>query len=66
MAYNKTTWVNEGPPAISAANLNNIENGVYDCSEGRISLDTSAPSSTIDGALYAAIVALGWQDDVID
>ena len=29
MAYTKTTWVNEGPPAIDADNLNKIENGIY-------------------------------------
>lgn len=29
MAYNKTTWVDGSTPAISAANLNNIEDGIY-------------------------------------
>ena len=29
MAYIKTAWVDEGPPAISAANLNKIETGIY-------------------------------------
>lgn len=29
MAYTKTTWVNEGPPAIDADNLNKIEQGIY-------------------------------------
>ena len=66
MAYIKTTWVNGGPPALSAENLNKIEDSVYDSSEGRISLDTTAASSTTDGALYAALVALGWEDDVIE
>ena len=28
MAYTKTTWINNSSPAISAANLNNIENGI--------------------------------------
>ena len=28
MAYTKTNWVNEGPPAIDADNLNNIESGI--------------------------------------
>lgn len=28
MAYTKTNWVNEGPPAIDADNLNNIEDGI--------------------------------------
>lgn len=30
MAYTKTNWVNGGPPAISAENLNNMESGIYD------------------------------------
>lgn len=66
MAYVKTPWVNGGPPALSAENLNKIEGSIYESSEGRISLDTTAASSTTDGALYAAIVALGWQNDVIE
>lgn len=33
---------------------------------GMITLDTTAAPGTTDGALYAAIVALGWQNDVID
>lgn len=28
MAYTKTTWVDDSSPAISAANLNKIENGI--------------------------------------
>ena len=69
MAYTKTTWVNEGPPAIDADNLNHIENGIYqndaNCTallSGKVNLDTSAPPGTIDGDLYAAISALGWTD----
>ena len=30
MAYSKTTWVNDAPPAINASNLNKIEQGIYD------------------------------------
>lgn len=66
MAYVKTTWVNGGPPALSAENLNKMEDSIYNSSEGLISLNTSAASSTTDGALYAALVALGWEDDVIE
>lgn len=29
MAYSKTTWVNDNAPALNAANLNKIENGIY-------------------------------------
>ncbi len=28
MAYNKTTWVDNSTPAVDAAHLNNIENGI--------------------------------------
>ena len=30
MAYTKTTWVNDSTPAINAANLNKIEQGIAD------------------------------------
>ena len=30
MSYSKTAWVNNQAPAINAANLNNIEQGVFD------------------------------------
>ena len=30
MAYTKTEWVNDSEPAISAANLNKIEQGISD------------------------------------
>ena len=33
---------------------------------GLIELNTSASPGTTDGDLYAAIVALGWQNDVIE
>ena len=66
MAYSKTTWVNGGPPALSAENLNKMEDSIYNSSEGLISLNTSAAPGTTDGDLYAAIVALGWQSDVIE
>lgn len=33
---------------------------------GKISLDTTAAIGTTDGDLYAAIVALGWDSDVIE
>lgn len=31
-----------------------------------LSLDTTQASTTVDGALYAAITALGWASDVIE
>ena len=30
MAYSKTVWVNDNAPALNAANLNKIENGIFD------------------------------------
>ena len=33
---------------------------------GMVELDTTAASGTTDGDLYAAIVALGWENDVIE
>lgn len=55
MAYTKTTWVNDSQPAISAENLNNIENGIS-------ALDTLAGSTDIsaigDGTVTGAISTL--------
>ena len=28
--YNKTNWVNDSEPALSAENLNKMEQGIYD------------------------------------
>lgn len=33
---------------------------------GMLLLDTSASSTTVDGALYSAITALNWQSEVIE
>lgn len=49
MAYTKTIWVNNSSPAISAANLNKIENGIAsnDSAIGDISqLETTATDLT--------------------
>lgn len=55
MAYTKTTWVNDSQPAISAENLNNIENGIS-------ALDTAVGSTDIsgvgDGTVTGAISTL--------
>ena len=52
MAYTKTTWVNEGPPAIDADNLNNIENGIYnhDITIADILAQLSADTQTLTRA----------------
>ena len=33
MAYTKTTWTNDAPPAINATNLNKIEQGIYNAQD---------------------------------
>ena len=72
MAYSKTNWVNGSAPALSAENLNKIEEGIYNndvaigvLQEGKISLDTTKPPGTVDGNLYAVIVDLGWTDVIV-
>jgi len=39
MAYTKTTWINDTSPAISAENLNKIEQGIYDAHSDISDLD---------------------------
>lgn len=34
--------------------------------DGKVDINTSASTGTTDGDLYAAIVALGWESDVIE
>lgn len=36
MAYTKTTWNNDAPPAINAENLNKIEQGIYDNDQNKV------------------------------
>lgn len=45
---------------LNAANLN------YGTTLGLIQLDTTAAAGTTDGDLYRAIVALGWESEVIE
>lgn len=46
MAYTKTNWANGGTPPISAANLNNIENGIYNCDNAINHLATYSTTET--------------------
>lgn len=58
----------EGTP-INAANLNHIEEGVANSVnkvDMQCDLDVNAAANTVDGKLYASIVALGWASDVIE
>lgn len=43
MAYNKTTWVDDSEPFLSAENLNKIEQGIADAATD------STASADIDG-----------------
>lgn len=40
MAYNKTTWVNNQGPPISAGNLNQIEDGIFEAHQDITNLDS--------------------------
>lgn len=51
-----TAHVAHGITSTDISNWNN----------GKLSLDTSAQTGTTDGDLYAAIVALGWDSEVIE
>ena len=46
MAYSKTSWVDDSEPAINAANLNNIENGVSDV-DSRVKALEDAPAPAV-------------------
>lgn len=56
MAYVKTNWVNDSAPAINAANLNKIEQGIYDNSNdiGELQESFSHVGTIVDGYLAAA------------
>ena len=47
---------------IDSTDITNWDNSY----NGKVSLDTTAATGTTDGDLYAAIVALGWDSDVIE
>lgn len=52
-----------------ATNAGNIASNTADITNllaGKIDLDPTAAVGTVDGDLYAAIVALGWENDVIE
>ena len=57
MAYTKTVWVDGSAPAISAANLNNIEQGVYDSVRQDGTTAMSAQLITIAGSATTPAIA---------
>lgn len=61
MAFAEGEVTVEGTP-LSADGLNAI---VVDKTEVLVNLDTTAAAGTTDGDLYAAIVSIGWETEVI-
>ena len=57
MAYTKTVWVDGSAPAISAANLNKIEQGVYDSVRQDGTTAMSAQLVTIAGSATTPAIA---------
>lgn len=51
--------------STNATNISTNTTNISNLLAGKINLDTTASAGTIDGDLYAAIVALGWESDVI-
>ena len=56
--YNKTNWNNNQPPALNAANLNKIENGIEAAVNGINELDSGKLSSA-EGAVKTANIDTG-------
>ena len=56
--YNKTNWNNNQPPALNAANLNKIENGIEAAVNGINELDSGKLSSAA-GAVQTANIDTG-------
>ena len=51
MSYTKTTWVDGAPPALTALNLNKIEEGIYNNAEeiSEVKLDVAMANNNIAG-----------------
>lgn len=69
MAYSKTTWVNEGPPALDATNLNKIEQGLYEAhswlsSPIKVQVFTTPSKSYPSGNTW--VYSSDWHADTID
>ena len=59
MAYTKTDWLNDSAPAISAANLNKLEDGVGSAHEQLDAATNSATASTIMKRTANGAVSVG-------
>lgn len=69
MAYTKTNWVNDGPPAIDADNLNKIETGLFEAhswlaSPIKIQVFTTPSKSYPSGNTW--VYSSDWHADTID
>jgi len=53
MAYNKTVWNNGSTPPINAANLNKIEQGIYDNSINKADASNTYTKTETDNLLSA-------------
>ena len=58
MSYNKTTWANDSTPAINAANLNKMEQGIYEAHEALESKVDSVNGKTGEVTLDKSDVGL--------
>lgn len=65
MAYTKTVWKNGQAPALNESNLNNIEQGIYDITNGAVRHDEAQSLTTTQQAQARQnIGALSANDDV--
>lgn len=55
MAYTKTTWVDGGPPGISASNLNKIEQGIYDAHQQKVSKSGDTMTGKLTAPSYGSV-----------
>lgn len=61
MTYSRTTWKEQGTTPVSAANMNNIEQGVYECSQRKFfkaqrATNQSIPDETLTYILFTTEV----------
>lgn len=59
MSYSKTTWANDSTPAINAANLNKMEQGIYEAHEALEGKVDSVNGKTGEVTLDKSDVGLG-------
>lgn len=60
MAYVKTNWVDDAAPAVSASNLNKIEQGIYDA---HVTADEALALAEASGEAAPALALPGYPSD---